>query len=149
MKDNLFTMLLDLFEKALVDIKEKNSALDHVETVDLEPRNTELDLLKSSSSSMVIKPASGQSMRIYTEDETVKLTKTSYQFLVRLSSWGVVSQELLELILHQLNLSKEPVITLDELKWSIRKALEHILDANQLAYLDLVLYHKEDGLLPN
>ena len=142
MKDNLFAMLINLFEKTLTHIKENTEQLDSF----VEPG---LEFLNQSESSLVINTAGENAIRIYTEAETLKFTKSSHQFLVQLSNFGVVSQEILELVIHQLSLSKEPIVTLNELKWAIRKAVSNILDFDQLAYIDLVLYQKEDGILPH
>jgi Smg protein len=76
----------------------------------------------------------------------VKLTKASYQFLVRIASLGVFAPELFESIINQLSFSDSRFVLLQETKWTIRSTLASSLDAEQLAFLDLVLYHKEDGL---
>lgn len=148
MKENLFEILLNLFEKTITHIKENNLYED-------ERNNSSNDepianaFPKNPESTLIVKKASPNSLRIYNEDEMLQFTKSSYQFWIRFTSWGIVEQGVLELVLHQLLLSKEPVIKLDDLKVSIRNAVANILDSDQLAYLDLVLYQREDGLLPN
>ena len=76
----------------------------------------------------------------------MKLTKASYQFLMRVALWGVLAPDVLELIINQLIFSESRFVTLQETKWTIRSTLANSLDAEQLAFLDLVLYHKEDEL---
>ena len=77
----------------------------------------------------------------------MKFSKASYQFLVRLSSWGVVALDTVETIINQLIFSESHLVSLQETKWTVRNTLASSLDAEQLAFLDLVLYHKEDELL--
>lgn len=144
MKDNLFEMLIQLFEKALTHVKETSE--------DKAPQKPGDDLfagMGDDNTSLILGNASHESTRVYHEEETKKFTSASHQFLMRFCAMKLVSQEVMELILHQLSLSKDPVISLSELKWSIRKAVSNILDFEQLAYLDLVLYQKEDGILPH
>ena len=143
MKDSLFEMLLSLFEKTLAQLKEKG-VTEGRGTGDTE-KHTELS--GSSSKGIVtelIKTAEHTSMRVFTYDEQMKLTKASYQFLMRLLVWEVIDPEILELVMNQLLFSDSRFVTLEETKWTIRNALVDSLDAEQLAFLDLVLYQKED-----
>ncbi len=141
MKDNLFEMLLSLFEKTLTQLKEKHASTSKND-IDREKQTdnhvgTDLAFIKS---------AHRDSIRVFTHQEQTKLTKASYQFLMRVSSRGVVAADVFELILNQLLLSESRFVTLQETKWTIRNTLADSLDAEQLAFLDLVLYHKEDEL---
>ena len=144
MKDNLFEMLLNLFEKTLTQLKEShalNSASDE--------EDKQVDVHGSSQmgkSLTFVKAAHCDSIRVFTYDEQMKLTKASYQFLMRVASWGVLASDVFELIMNQLIFSESRFVTLQETKWSKRNALANSLDAEQLAFLDLVLYHKEDQL---
>ena len=145
MKDNLFEMLLNLFEKTLTQLKEKHALIskndmDGEKQADVHGASnagTELDFFKS---------AHRDSIRIFTYDEQMKLTKASYQYLMRVVSWGILAPDMFELIMNQLNFSESRFITLQETKWTIRGTLASSLNAEQLAFLDLVLYHKEDEL---
>ena len=144
MKDNLFEMLLNLFEKTLTQLKENhtlssNNALDHEKQADDQASN-------SDEKTAFIRAASDHSIRVFTEVEQMKLTKASYQFLMRMSTSGVLSSDVLELNLNQLIFSDSRFVSLQETKWTIRNTLSNNLDAEQLAFLDLVLYHKEDEL---
>ena len=58
----------------------------------------------------------------------------------------MLASDVFELIMNQLIFSESRFVTLQETKWSIRNTLANSLDAEQLAFLDLVLYHKEDQL---
>jgi uncharacterized protein Smg (DUF494 family) len=145
MKDNLFEMLLSLFEQTLTQLKES-----HATTTECSPDAQRLEATTSTydldSSTAFFKSAHSDSIRVFTVDEQMKLTKASYQFLVRIASWGILGPDVFELIINQLIFSDSRYVSLQETKWTIRSTLANSLDAEQLAFLDLVLYHKEDGL---
>lgn len=144
MKDNLFEMLLGLFEKTLTQLKEDASAsendADSEKQADTQDSSLGTDLV-------LVRSAHRSSVRVFTHDEQMKLTKASYQFLMRVALWGIVAPDVFELIINQLIFSESRFVTLQETKWIIRSTLASSLDAEQLAFLDLVLYHKEDELL--
>jgi uncharacterized protein Smg (DUF494 family) len=137
MKDSFFEMLLNLFEQSLAQLKKSRMSEDDADVSAVEPQAT----LATES----VKHAKSTSMRVFTYDEQIKLTKASYQFIMRLLSWKIIHPEIMELILSQLLFSKSSFVTLDETKWTIRNALMENLSVEQLAFLDLVLYQKEDG----
>jgi Smg protein len=141
MKDNLFEMLLNLFEKTLTQLKES-----HVSMSESPQQVGNQTATKEETPAVFIRSARSESVRIFSEHERVKLTKASYQFLVRIASLGVFAPELFESIINQLSFSDSRFVLLQETKWTIRSTLASSLDAEQLAFLDLVLYHKEDGL---
>jgi Smg protein len=144
MKDNLFEMLLSLFEKTLSKLKETHTS--HPQSgLGKSMDSTALSQVDSSQLTSFIKPARLGSMRVFTATEQNKLSKSSYQFLVRAVVWGILSPESMELILNQLLFSESPCVPLQETKWTIRTLLAERLDTAQLAFLDLVLYHKEDA----
>ncbi len=143
MKDNLFEMLLNLFEKTLSQLKKEHAS---VNKADVDPSTLVDDKTSLQSDLAFIRSKSYDAIRVFTQDEQMKLTKASYQFLMRLSSLGIISSDVLELVINQLVLSESRFVTLQETKWTIRSILATNLDAQQLAFLDLVLYHKEDAL---
>ena len=142
MKDSLFEMLMHFFEKSLSQIKEsgKTNAQNEEEPPELYDAST------LENQTLVLKSAAQTAMRVFTDDEKHKFTKASYQFLTRLILWGILAPETLELIINQLLFSESRFVTLQETKWTIRNTLAENLDAAQLAFLDLVLYQKEDKL---
>jgi uncharacterized protein Smg (DUF494 family) len=149
MKDSLFEMLLNLFEKTLTQLKEKHLSSN----TNTKASNQENQIDTSSTAHQktgvqleFIKRAGSNSLRVFTPDEQLKLTKASYQFLVRLMSWGIIAPELQELIINRLVFSESRFVSLQETKWTIRNTLADTIDAEQLAFLELVLYQKEDGL---
>ncbi|KTC66410.1 Uncharacterized protein conserved in bacteria (plasmid) [Legionella adelaidensis] len=150
MKDSLFEMLLSLFEKTLAQLKEtrvmKDQETASLENVDDTQADNTMVLTKDDLTMNVIKSASIEATRVLTNDERVKLTKASYQFLMRLHNLEIISADELEKILNQLQFSDSRFVGLQETKWIIRNTLADSLAAEQLAFLDLVLYQKEDGL---
>jgi uncharacterized protein Smg (DUF494 family) len=145
MKDNFFEMLLNLFEKTLSQLKESRLSTDNNDP-DREEQTDIQSLSNTETQAAFIKSAQFDSIRVFTDVEQIKLTKASYQFLVRVASWGILAPDVLELIINQLLFSESRFVTLQETKWTIRTTLAANLDAQQLAFLDLVLYHKEDKL---
>ncbi len=140
MKASLFEILLSLFEKTLTQLKEKQELTDVVlrETISTEA--------KVGLEIKVVKEASPTAMRVFSLDEQMKLTKASYQFIMRLGALGVVPNHTLELVMNRLFFSDSRYVSLQETKWTIRNTLAQTLDPIQLAFLELVLYFKEDGL---
>lgn len=144
MKDSLFEMLMNFFEKSLSQLKESTTSATPSEN-----EQDDSDVYETSSiesRTVVIKAAQDTAMRVFTADEKMRFTKASYQFITRLMSWGIVESETLEIIINQLLFSESRFVTLQETKWTIRNTLSENLDAAQLAFLDLVLYQKEDEL---
>ncbi|HHF7346150.1 DUF494 family protein [Legionella feeleii] len=144
MKDSLFEMLMNFFEKSLSQLKESTTSATPNENGQDDSDVYETSSIESRT--VVIKAAQDTAMRVFTADEKMRLTKASYQFITRLMSWGIVESETLEIIINQLLFSESRFVTLQETKWTIRNTLAENLDAAQLAFLDLVLYQKEDEL---
>ncbi|HBD9373280.1 TPA: DUF494 family protein [Legionella pneumophila subsp. fraseri] len=142
MKDNLFEMLLNLFEKSLTQLQKSHKSNDQ----DSQNQLFEEDLLSTEEQSLFIKSAQHKSTRIFTYDEQMKLTKASYQFLMRMKLWNIVDIDQFESIINQLQFSESRIVTLQETKWTIRNALASTLNEEQLTFLDLVLYQTEDEL---
>ena len=145
MKDSLFEMLMNFFEKTLTQIKEASP--ESAASTGVSNTSTEVDTaLAANKSQQVFQQPKHASMRVFTADEQFKFTKASYQFLVRLLRLKFIAPEAIEEVIHQLLFSDSPFVTLQETKWAIRNALSEQLNPTQLAFLDLVLYQKEDRL---
>lgn len=138
MKDSFFDMLMNFFEKTLMQITEKKVRDDLNDARETAESNNKEALL--------LRAAQCQSIRVFTPEEQMKLTKASYQFLMRLMQWGIISSETMEVIINQILFSDSRYVTLSETKWIIRNTLAEHLDAAQLVFLDLVLYRREDEL---
>lgn len=144
MKDSLFELLMNFFEKSLSQLKESKSTSTTVDESLEEPEILDASALENRT--LHLKAPQDTAIRIFTYDEKIKLTKASYQFLTRLLLWGIIAPETMELIINQLIFSESRFVTLQETKWTIRNTLAENLNASQLAFLDLVLYQKEDQL---
>lgn len=142
MKDNLFEMLLSLFEKSLTQLQKSHKTADQDATEQL----SDDEDLASEEHVLHLKLQQDTSTRVITYDEQMKLTKASYQFLMRMKLWKVLNTESFEMIMNQLQFSESRIVTLQETKWTIRNALASSFNEEQLAFLDLVLYQSEDEL---
>lgn len=141
MKYRLIELLMNLFEKSLTQLKEIQH-LQQKEMLSMEMENLEPDLPKA----VIVKAPKANSVRVFTYEEKIKFTKASYQFLMHLNKLGVIDSEPMEMAINHLMLSDSRLVSLNETKWTLRNILGEGLDESQLAFLDLVLYQKEDNL---
>ncbi|MGL5741770.1 MAG: DUF494 family protein [Legionella sp.] len=141
MKDNLFEMLLSLFEKSLTQLQESHKTAEQEVTEETEEESSD-----SEAQVLHLKSQEHTSMRVITYDEQMKLTKASYQFLMRMKLWNILNPRSFEMVLNQLQFSESRIVTLQETKWTIRNSLASSLNEAQLSFLDLVLYQTEDEL---
>ncbi|MFT4060087.1 MAG: DUF494 family protein [Legionella sp.] len=143
MKDNLFEMLLTLFETSLTQLQKSQKSTDQeaIDQTNAEESVTDDDQL------LHIRTQQQQSTRVITYDEQMKLTKASYQFLMRLQLWGILNTDSFELVMNQLQFSDSRIVNLQETKWTIRNVLSSRLNEEQLAFLDLILYQAEDEFI--
>ena len=137
MKASLFELLLSLFEKTLTQLKEKQQLVDS-SSRDLRSTETLVTESKVGVEIQVVNQPSGTAMRIFSADEQLKLTKASYQFLVRMGALGVIPGQTMELVINRLFFSDSRYVSLQETKWTIRHTLAQSLDPIQLAFLELV-----------
>lgn len=142
MKDNLFEMLLNLFETSLSQLQKSHNKNNE----GLEEHSDESDIMEAEEQLLFVRNAHYTSTRVFTYEEQMKLTKASYQFLMRMKLWNIIDDSCFELILSELQCSDSRIVTLEETKWAIRNVLQNHMNEEQLAFLDLVLYQKEDEL---
>lgn len=150
MKETLFEILLNLFETTLLRLKEANESQNSQNSLAEQILNSTQRNEKVPHEVFqlyCVKDASPNAIRVFTTEEQRKLTKASYQFLMRLKSWGVISSEVMELVINLLLRSSSSTVSLRETKWTIRSLIADKLSFDQLAYLDLVLYHTEDAIV--
>lgn len=136
MKDNWIDLLFNLFEKSLAQLKDEHNA-----STEKDPLGALEDHLQEGSA--FIQANDQTSTRVLSCWEQAKLTKPGYQFLMRMKLLGLFSNESFEQIMNSIQFSDSRIVNLEEIKWVIRKVLGGKLNAQQLAFLDLVLYHKE------
>ncbi len=148
MKDSLFALLLNLFEQTISQLKEQQTA-EKTKAV-LREQSIENHVPAVSTPHVVsvrveqVKSAKQDSIRVFTPLEQAKFTKASHQFLVRMTAWGVITPDMQELIINRLVFSDSRFVGLQETKWTVRNTLANGLSSDQLAFLDMVLYQKED-----
>lgn len=142
MKDNLFEMLLNLFEKSLTQLQKSHQSAEKKSS----EHNDEEEYSDSEEQSLYIKSANTTSTRVLIYEEQIKLTKASYQFLMRMKLWNIIDKDTFEAVINQLQFSESQIVTLEETKWTIRNVLAANLTEKQLLFLDLVLYRTEDKL---
>jgi len=150
MKDNLLEMLLTLFEQTLTQLKEA-----HIPEIPKElkkfTQSTNVEVSSTTGKKTTLEMAwfrspSKQSVRVFTSEEQVRLTRASHQFLKRLGRLGVLSSDAMEFVINQLMFSESRFVNLQETKWVVRNMLAESLSSEQLAFLELLLYQKEDSL---
>ena len=146
MKANLFELLLSLFERTLTQLKEKQEVSEATVLRDSQSNEPLAAEAKAGLEIKIIKEPNQTAMRVFSPDEQMKLTKTSHQFIVKISALGIIPSQTMELIMNRLFFSDSRFVSLQETKWTIRSTLAQTLDPMQLAFLELVLYFKEDGL---
>jgi uncharacterized protein Smg (DUF494 family) len=137
MKDNFFELLYHLFEQTLSQIQEEQTVIKQEKPY--LPENHLLTLAEI--------PPESKAIRILSDMERLKLSKSSYQFLMRLKAWGILNEQSFELLLDKLHYTNSHIVTLQEIKWMTRELLVEHLTPLQLSFLDLVLYQTEDGYL--
>ncbi|WP_058533645.1 DUF494 family protein [Legionella saoudiensis] len=140
MKDNLFEMLLNLFETSLTQLQKSQKSADAEAAEQMNEEGT------ADEQVVHVRPQQQTSTRVLTYDEQMKLTKASYQFLMRMKLWDVINAESFETIINQLQFSDSRIVTLEETKWTIRNVLSANLNEEELTFLDLVLYQTEEEL---
>lgn len=148
MKNSWFELMLNFFEKSLAYLKDAHAA--NKADADVHEHDLKDDALSEMMPRVVkvhveqLNSSRAHSMRVFTLSEQLKLTKASHQFLVRMASWGIVSSDVLELIMNRLFFSESRIVSLQETKWVTRHTLANGLSPDQVAFLDLILYQKED-----
>lgn len=140
MKENLFELLLSFFEKSLDRLKENGLEL---ERIDLAQHSFDEDI-STHQEMLYIRDANQQSHRIINDEERLKMTKSSYQFLSRMQQQSVIDSYTFELIMNQILFSDSRIVNLEETKWIVRNILSENMDENHVPFLDLLLYQREE-----
>ncbi|KTD03789.1 Protein Smg [Legionella geestiana] len=143
MKDSLFAMLMTLFEKSLAQFREQAS---------LQMEDSTAAVTEDTGP---LPSATGQyryhgtrrdnTIRVITPDEQRKMTRASYQLLMRLQQWGVLTSEAFEQVLDQISFSDSRYVSEQETRWLVRNVLSDCLAPEQLVFLDLLLYQQDDA----
>lgn len=130
MKDQLFEMLLSLFEQALSNLR-VNQLQTELSQKKQEPKSlddTEYGDLKIYNS------PSHLGYRVLTLLEQVKLTKPAIQFLMRLLHTGILNSEMFERVMNMVLESPERYVSVSELT-----AIVHVVLAENLSHRELMM----------
>lgn len=146
MKDSLLEILMNFFEKTLTQIKETNQEAQSADPlVSASAESHDKELIESH---LFLRRQAKTSQRVFTPIEQFKLTKASYQYLVRIMRLEIIAPEIMEEILHQLLISDSSFVTVLETKWAIRTVLaSRITDPKEAAFIDMLLASKDEASL--
>lgn len=137
MKNSLFDMLLSLFENSISTDK-KNTSNNNDKSV--------FSVIKEQSiTTKFIKSQNDKSTRIFNFNEKMKFSENCFQLLILLFNSAEISNDLLESVINRLINSKSDYVTFEQVKHAILSTLAQNITAEQLAFLDLLFYQKEDG----
>lgn len=137
MKSSLFDILLSLFESAVSTDKKKSK---------LKTKNSTVAVVKNKpAQAEFIKTQNIKSMRVFNFYEQLKFSDDSLKLLMFLFNSEAIPYDLLELTVDKLLDSKANYVTFEQVKHKILSTLSEELDSEQLAFLDLLFYQKEDG----
>lgn len=135
MKDQLFEMLLSLFEQALSNLRadqlQTELSSNHPEPKSLE--DTEYGDLK------IYKAPSHLGYRVLTLIEQVKLTKPAIQFLMRLLHTGMLDSEMFERVMNMVLESPERYVSVGELTGILHVVLSENLSHRELMMLEFAI----------
>jgi uncharacterized protein Smg (DUF494 family) len=132
MNDQLFEMLLSLFEQALTN--RCDQLIDQKASQDLDELSLDRDPFFQEHQA-----ASDKSMRVLTSAEQLKLTKPAIQFLYQFMHTGLVNSFQFEEIMHMILDSEEAYVTLADLREIIHQVLAEFLPAKDLIMLEFAL----------
>lgn len=145
MKDNLLEKLMQLFDERLS--KPTANKAPHLDRDTASFPENWGALSNIEDNSYYIKPTNKKSKRIFSPEERLKFTKKTYQFLEKLIQLDLIGERTFEMIVNQLLFSDSDYVKLHEAKWIIHHTLESSLTPQQLAFLNLILFDKEDCLV--
>ncbi|CAI8808040.1 DUF494 family protein [Methylocaldum szegediense] len=129
MKENVFDVLIYLFENYMDDDVELTPDPDMIRTELLEagfPQteiNKAFDWLESLAEQNSIKPASSPAFRIFSTQEMAKLDTECRGLLLFLEQNGILTPTSRELVIDRVMAFKEETISLENLKWIVLMVL--------------------------
>lgn len=136
MKDQLFEMLLSLFEEALVNLRRHHQQLESAH----EKSQESIDVLDShSGEAQIIQPPTSDAMRVLTVLEQVKLTKPAIQFLMRLRHTGMLTSVQFEQVMNLVMDSHLRYVPVSEVTMMAHLVLAERLSHRELLMLEFAL----------
>ncbi len=127
---------MDLFDRNLNELHDGSDLANASNT-------TSDDELEASSSMQALNESA---TRVVSFHERIKLTKASYQFLMRMKLLGVIDALQFEEVMDELQLSGSRIITVEEVKLTLRGLLSANACEKQLKFLDFLLFQTKDEL---
>ncbi|MCO6439678.1 MAG: DUF494 domain-containing protein [Nitrococcus mobilis] len=131
MKENVFDVLMYLFENDLYNEEELGPDREFIETELFEAGFSQLkirkafdwlDALADGRNVPVLEPGSKRSIRLFTEPELTKLAADCRGFLLYLEQVGILSSVSRELVIDRM-MALDDEIDLDTLKWVVLMVL--------------------------
>ena len=132
MNDQLFAMLLSLFEQTLAQIKQQQKALEIALENDAEYFANSI----ASGDIPVFQYPSEHSTRVLTRLEQAKLTRPALQFLMRLMHTGMLSAEQFEQVMNLVLETKPHFVNVEEVKQIMHEVLSESLSHKEILMLE-------------
>jgi uncharacterized protein Smg (DUF494 family) len=129
MKDQLFEMLLSLFEQTLTQLKSQQQQLDDLD-------NHLISIDKDSITLPIFHAQSDKGTRVITILEQAKLTKPALQFLMRLLHTEVLSSAQFEQVMNLVLDSNMRFVSVEEIKYIAHQVLSDSLSDRELMMLE-------------
>lgn len=132
MKENVFDVLMYLFENYLYDDEELGPDREPIETelseagfnrLEIRKAFDWLDALADKRNVPLVGPDSKRSIRLFTEPEMTKLETDCRGFLLYLEQVGILTPVSRELVIDRMMALEDAEIDLDTLKWVILMVL--------------------------
>ena len=128
MKDQLFEILLSLFEQALNQLRYHQE-----QKQDSKPKEV---LIDTQQQFLFCQDSSSQATRVIITVEQVKLTKPAIQFLMRLMHTGMLSSFHFEQVMNLVLESHQRYVTVEEVGIIIHQVLSESLSERELMMLE-------------
>ncbi len=136
MKDQLFEMLLSLFEEALLNLRQHHQQLEAANDKSQES----IGVLDSHyGETQIFQPPSLNAMRVLTLLEQVKLTKPAIQFLMRLRHTGMLTSVQFEQVMNFVMDSHLRYVPVSEVTMMAHLVLAERLSHRELLMLEFAL----------
>jgi Smg protein len=154
MKENIFDVLIYLFENYLDDNIDLNPDSDDIKTELLQAGfessevNSAFDWLEALTEQSSIKPNFSSAFRIFCPQEEIKLDLECRNLLLFLEHSNILTPTTREIVIDRIMVVENETISLDELKWTVLMVLLSQSD-DDLAYsrMEDIVYDLTPALL--
>lgn len=154
MKENIFDVLIYLFENYLDDDIELSPDNEEIRTellqAGFEPSevNNAFDWLEALTEKSAIKPSVSSAFRIFCKQEEIKLDMECRDFLLFLEHSAILTPTTREIVIDRAMATKNETLSLEELKWTVLMVLLSQSD-DDLAFsrMEDIVYNLTPALL--